>query len=200
MLINIMMKKEKTESILETAGRMFARYGLKKTSIDEMARLARVAKATIYNYFDSKDRVYLEVLKKEVDELIDKISISVFREKLTEKKLAVYGKARFQYMKRALNIINLEREGLEKKPPGAGIIRKNLFEREVRLIRSILNEGMEKGLFHLNDVSLAARAICHAFKGFEQEELFQEHNEKINNYLDELIRIIFSGLMSKNRC
>ena len=194
------MRKEKSESIIETAGRMFAKYGLNKTSIDEIARLARVAKATIYNYFGSKDRVYLEVLKKEVDEIIDKISISVIRERLTEKKLAVYVKARFLYMSRALNIMNLGWKGFEKKPPEARIIRKDLFEREVQLISSILNEGMGKGLFHLNDVSLAARAICHAFKGFEQEGLFQEHNEKINNYLDELIRIIFSGLMSKNRC
>ena len=200
------MKKGKSESILETAGRMFARYGLNKTSIDEIARLARVAKATIYNYFGSKDRVYLEVLKKEVDEIIDRISGSVIRETLTEKKLAAYVKARFLYMSRALNIMNLEWEGFEKKPPEARIIRNDLFEREVQLISSILNEGMENGLFHLNDALLAARAICHAFRGFDQEGLFQENTEKIDNYLDELIRIIFSGLSrkgvlrSKNRC
>ena len=191
------MKKEKSESILETAGRMFAKYGLKKTSIDEIAQLARVAKATIYNYFGSKDRVYLEVLKREVNEIIDRISVSVVREKLTEKKLAAYVKARFKYMGSALNILNLEREGCEKKPPEAGIIRNELFEREVQLIRSILNEGMENGLFYLNDVHLAARAISHAFRGFDQEGMFQEHTEKIDNYLGELIRIIFSGLRAR---
>ena len=190
------MKKEKSESILETAGRMFARYGLKKTSIDEIAQLARVAKATIYNYFGSKDRVYLEVLKREVNEIIDRISVSVVREKLTEKKLAAYVKARFKYMGSALNILNLEREGFKRKPPEAGIICKELFEREVQLIRSILNEGMENGLFHLNDTLLAARTINHAIRGFNQKEIFEEHTEKVDNYLVELTRIIFSGLRS----
>jgi len=63
------MKQEKLDSILDTAKKMFARYGLRKTSVDEVARMARVAKATIYNYFGSKDQVYLEVLRREMDEI-----------------------------------------------------------------------------------------------------------------------------------
>lgn len=193
------MDQKKSESILETAGKMFARYGLNKTNIDEIARLARVAKATIYNYFGSKDRVYMAVLKKEVNEIINRISISVAQEALTEKKLAVCLKSRFQCMGSALNILDIEREGFETNLPGVMLIRKNLFEQEVQLIRSILNEGMEKGLFHLKDALLTARAICHALRGFDREWLLQESAEKIDNYLDELIKIIFFGLMPKNR-
>ena len=43
------MKEEKLESILDTAKKMFARYGLRKTCLEEVARMARIAKATIYN-------------------------------------------------------------------------------------------------------------------------------------------------------
>ena len=63
------MKKEKVESILDSATKMFGRYGIQKTTLSEVASLARVAKATIYNYFGNKDQVYLEVLQREVDEL-----------------------------------------------------------------------------------------------------------------------------------
>ncbi len=41
------MKEEKLESILDTAKKMFARYGLRKTSLEEVARMARVAKAML---------------------------------------------------------------------------------------------------------------------------------------------------------
>ena len=51
------MKQEKLESILDAAGNMFGRYGIQKTSLHEIAQMARVAKATIYNYFGSKDQV-----------------------------------------------------------------------------------------------------------------------------------------------
>ena len=192
------MKEEKAESILNTAKKMFGRYGLQKTTLDEIARMARVAKATIYNYFGSKDRVYLEVLRREANEIVKKISLSVDQEVLPVDKIVAFARAKFQYMRQAINILNLEREGIEKLLPSAESIRNELFEREVNIIRSILEEGVEKGNFHLNNVSLAATAIGHGLRGFELNWLVQENDERIDCYLDELMNILFYGLMSES--
>ena len=193
------MKPEKLESILDTSKKMFARYGLQKTSLDAVARMARVAKATIYNYFGSKDRVYLEVLRREMDEIVEKVSVSVNQETSPKDKLVAFARAKFQYMQGAINILNLDREGIEKLLPSAEGIRSELFEREVNIIRSILNEGVEKGVFHTNNTLLTATAIAHAIRGFELNWLVQESEERIDGYLDELISILFHGLMSKKK-
>ena len=193
------MKEEKVQSILDTAKKMFGRYGLQKTTLDEIASMARVAKATIYNYFGSKDRVYLEVLRRETNEIVEKISSSVDQQVLPGDKLVAFARAKFRYMRQAVNILNLDREGVEKLLPGAESIRNELFQREVNIIRSILKEGVEKGIFHINDVPLAAMAIGHALRGFELNWLVQESEEKIEYYLDELMNIVFHGLMSEKR-
>ncbi len=193
------MKEEKAESILNVAKKMFGRYGLQKTTLDEIARVARVAKATIYNYFGSKDRVYLEVLRREANEIVEKISSSVDQEVLPGDKLIAFARARFRYMRQAINILNLDREGIEKLLPGTESTRNELFEREVNIICSILEEGAEKGIFRLNNVSLAATAIGHALRGFELNWLVQESEEQIEHHLDELMNIIFYGLMSEKR-
>ena len=189
------MKEEKAESILNTAKKMFGRYGLQKTTLDEIARVARVAKATIYNYFGSKDRVYLEVLRREANEIVKKISLSVDQEVLPVDKIVAFARAKFRHMRQAINILNLDREGIEKLLPSAESIRSELFEREVNIIRSILEEGVEKGIFRLNNVLLAATAIGHALRGFELHWLVQESEERIEYYLDELMNILFYGLM-----
>jgi len=191
------MKQEKFESILDIAKKMFARYGLRKTSMEELARMARVAKATIYNYFGSKDRVYMEVLRRESDEVVQKVSWSVAEESSPKDKLMAFARVKFQYMRRAINLLNLDREGIEKLLPAAEEIRNQFFEREVDIIRSILKEGVEEGVFHLRDVLLTARAIGHALRGFELNWLVQESEEQIDQYLDELMNIFFYGLMSK---
>jgi len=191
------MKPEKLESIMETASKMFSRYGLRKTSLDEVARMARVAKATIYNYFGSKDKVYLEVLRREMDEVVEKISSSVGQEASPKDKLITFVKAKFRYMREAINILNLDREGIEKLLPTAEGIRNELFEREVEIIRCIINEGVEKGVFHTNNTPLTATAIAHAIRGFELNWLVQESEEKIDYYLNELMAILFYGLMHK---
>ncbi|MCD4804677.1 MAG: hypothetical protein K8R07_03275, partial [Desulfobacterales bacterium] len=83
--------------------------------------------------------------------------------------------------------------------PKAESIRSELFEREVDIICSILEEGVEKGVFCLNNVPLAASAIGHALKGFELNWLVQESEEQIEHHLDELMNIVFCGLMSNKK-
>ena len=193
------MKQEKIESILSTARKMFARYGLRKTSIEEMARVARVAKATIYSYFGNKDQVYLEVLRREKNEIVDKESSLVDQEALPVDKLITFVKAKFRYMRHATNILNLDREGVENLLPSAESIRNELFESEVNIIHSILKDGVEKGVFHINDFLLTARAIAHALRGFELNWLVQESEEKVGHYLDELMSILFYGMMLEKK-
>ena len=193
------MKQEKVESILNTAGKMFARYGLRKTSIEEMARVARVAKATIYSYFGNKDQVYLKVLSQEKNEIVARESSWVDQEALPADKLVTFVKAKFKYMRQAKNILNLDREGIENLLPRAESIRNELFECEVDIIHSILKNGMEKSVFHINDFLLTARAIAHALRGFELNWLIQESEEKVGHYLDELISILFYGLMFEKK-
>ena len=194
------MKREKVITILDTAKKMFGRYGLRKTSIDEVAKIARVAKGTIYNYFGSKDQVYLEVLRREANEIMEKVSSSVAQEVSPDDKLLAFARAKFKYMRQAINILNLDREGIENLLPSAESVRNDFFEREVNLIHSILKEGIEKGIFHMNDIFLAARAITHSLRGFELNWLVQESQEQIDHYLDELMNIIFFGMMRKKKC
>lgn len=56
----------KRECILLEAGKMFARFGFKKTSIDEIAREAGVGKGTVYLAAESKEELFYQVLHREV--------------------------------------------------------------------------------------------------------------------------------------
>ena len=188
------MQQKKKEFILETASKMFVKYGLRKTNINEIAHFARVAKATIYNYFGSKDNVYIEVLKREANIIIDKLSSAAARETLPGKKLVAFAKAREQYMNKTLNILNLDQNITEGNMPDVMSIKVDLFKREVNLICSILNEGVNKKIFYITDVLLAAKTIRHALKGFEQQLANEDNDENIELYMDEFIKILFYGL------
>jgi len=55
------------ESILKAAKELFRKYGYHKTSVNEIARKARIAKATIYKYFDSKEQILDAILMDYLD-------------------------------------------------------------------------------------------------------------------------------------
>lgn len=61
------------ETVKKSARELFRKYGYHKTSVNEIAKKARIAKATIYKYFESKEQVldsivmdYLELNLKEI--------------------------------------------------------------------------------------------------------------------------------------
>jgi AcrR family transcriptional regulator len=58
--------QSKKECILGAAAKMFARFGLKKTSVEEIAKDAGVAKGTIYLAAESKEDLYYQTVHREV--------------------------------------------------------------------------------------------------------------------------------------
>lgn len=62
-------EKEIIRNTLIQKGReLFSTYGLKKTSITELTKAAGIAQGTFYNFFDSKEELYFEILELEESE------------------------------------------------------------------------------------------------------------------------------------
>lgn len=67
----------KREAILKAAEETFSSFGYKGTSVDKIAKFAKVGKGTIYNYFETKEDILLEIIhviirkmKEKADEVI----------------------------------------------------------------------------------------------------------------------------------
>jgi AcrR family transcriptional regulator len=63
----------KRKRILDSALRLFARKGFDATALEEVARSARLAKGTLYLYFEDKQDLYAQV----VLDLLDRLEASV---------------------------------------------------------------------------------------------------------------------------
>ncbi len=85
------MANERKIQIIKAAAKRFARHGLNKTTLDEVARDIRIGKATIYHYFTSKDDLYIETLKWEIELFLEQIkAIFNIESKRVEEKILDY--------------------------------------------------------------------------------------------------------------
>jgi AcrR family transcriptional regulator len=50
--------------LLEQSFKLFSTYGLKKTSIEEIARAAGISKGAFYIFYDSKEELFMEVVEQ----------------------------------------------------------------------------------------------------------------------------------------
>lgn len=59
-------EKEKINRALMKEGKLlFTQYGLKKTSVNELAKAADIAPSSFYNFYKSKEELYFEIIEQE---------------------------------------------------------------------------------------------------------------------------------------
>ena len=59
-------KKQQTRDLLFSRGKeMFVRYGLRKTSIEDLTKATGIGQGTFYRFFTSKEALFFEVLEQE---------------------------------------------------------------------------------------------------------------------------------------
>lgn len=69
-----MKNNDRKIQIIKAADKRFARHGFHKTNMDEIARDIRIGKPTLYYYFESKDALYIEVIKWEFENYLEMIN------------------------------------------------------------------------------------------------------------------------------
>ncbi|MGV9304026.1 TetR/AcrR family transcriptional regulator [Nonomuraea sp. NPDC003727] len=57
------------ERLLDTATRLFATQGLRKTSLEELTAPAGIAKTSLYAFFDSKEDLYFEAALRQSEQV-----------------------------------------------------------------------------------------------------------------------------------
>ena len=63
-------QNDKRTRILDAAQSLFLRYGVKRTALDDVVREARIAKGTLYLYFDSKDALFAAIAERLCAEML----------------------------------------------------------------------------------------------------------------------------------
>ena len=71
------VKEETKEKMIQSAMHIFAINGYNRANIDDISLHAGYGKGTIYNYFSSKVELFLEVIKKFVNDLVCDINSKI---------------------------------------------------------------------------------------------------------------------------
>ena len=136
-----MADKERKIQILKAAVKRFAKHGLNKTTLDEIARDLRIGKATIYHYFSSKEELFYETIKWEAAQYIDEINVIFNNEQISASQkfleYVIYKETTAQKFRLLyeLFLLLLKDESFEKEL----IILKELLADEEKIISNVLH-------------------------------------------------------------
>ncbi len=136
------MANEKRIQIIKAADKRFAKHGLNKTTLDEIARDLRIGKATLYHYFKSKDDLFFQTITWEVEQYITNITSTLTNSdqplNLRLLEFISYKENINQHSKLLYDMLIKIIEGYSLEAENK--ILNDLFREEENLLRSVLTE------------------------------------------------------------
>ena len=197
---NIFMKKNKEEikkKIINKARQIFGQYGFRKTTMDEIAQAAKMAKSSVYYYFSSKEDVFHLVVETEFEIFKKEITKSIEAVISPQEKLICYFKTRMRAFKRLVNFYSTFKDEYLEDYSLIQKIRASYDRYEIKMIKAILREGVAKGEFSVKNLRITAFAIVTAIKGLELPWAMEKDLRKIEKEIDNLSNILFYGIMKR---
>jgi AcrR family transcriptional regulator len=197
-------EKGRREDILKAATDVFASNGFYGANISDIAEKAGIGKGTIYEYFKSKNSLFIEVIKYNANLYTQNIEQRIntegsFREKLTsflrchvEFLTGNFQTARM-FLKNPVEFSLTKEEKVE--------LFNTLFaarDRIVSLIESILCQGLEEGLVLRVDTRFAADMFLEMASRCCLRVFIQNLAERqIENEQQMLLDLFMNGVASK---
>ncbi len=186
------------EVLLKTAQKLFARFGFNKTTVDEIASAAHIAKSTLYHHFESKEEIFRAVIEREGKTLAKRIRDAVEMAGTPQEKLRAYVIARMDHLRELANFYNALRDEYLEHYPFIESVRKKDFEDEMAMFQGILSEGVRKKVLNIKseDVEATAMAVITALKGLEYPWTVEAGIADINTHAEVLLRMLFHGILT----
>lgn len=190
-------KDEVKDAIVSVARSIFSRFGFKKTTMDEIAMASHKGKSSIYYYFSSKEDIFRAVVEKEASILKQELIHAINNADSPAQKLKAHVLIRMNTMGKLANFYSAIKDDYLSNLDFIEKIRKKYDLEEIQMMENILNEGVEDGIFEIEDTSLAAIAIVTALKGMEIPLFWGVEEKDVEHRLDHLIHILFNGVMKR---
>jgi AcrR family transcriptional regulator len=153
--------------LVDVARQLFAKMGVQKTTMNDIALASQKGRRTLYTYFKSKDEIYMAVIETELERLSDVMS-KVANEMLPpDKKLIKMIFARLDAIKEIVYRNGTLRAYFFRDIWKVEKARKKFDNKEIILIRNILSEGVAQGVFRIDDLDLTSMVIHCCVKGVE---------------------------------
>lgn len=187
------------DQLIDAARLLFARKGVERTTMNDIAKASKKGRRTLYTYFKNKEELFLVVVETELDTLLEKMK-EVMRKNLSpEKKVIELIYTHLDLVKEVVYRNGTLRANFFRDIWTVEKVRKKFDIEEFKLFQEVLKEGKEADVFDIDNIELTAALIHYCLKGIEVPYIrgyigADLDSETLN---DNVINIVFGALHKK---
>jgi AcrR family transcriptional regulator len=193
----IRLYQDVRSAIIKVAQEMFARYGFKKTTMDDIARALGRAKSSTYYYFKNKDELFQAVAGMEISRGKEELRKIADMRESPAKKFSAYIEDRILAVQSRASIYNFLAEEYLENYKKIEEVRTEIDREELAVIDEILKEGVRQRVFTIGDTHLTAMNILDVLKGLEYFYLKEKDVRNSRKKMKNLANILLQGLLRR---
>lgn len=190
--------KDKHEAILTAAFSLFGHYGYRRTSIDDIAQAAGIAKGTVYLYFKSKEEIFRALAQQLIDQMLTATETVRSSSAGITAQLRDMLDAKFGYFFELLHHSAHVRELLDAKNQLCADLFVQADRRYQRMLTEIIAQAEKRGELHLAAVELepdvAAELLTRSASGLGTYGTAAPTPPAFRRHLNALVRVFVVGL------
>jgi AcrR family transcriptional regulator len=185
----------KRDAILDAALKLFSQYGYRRTSIDDIAREAEIAKGTVYLSFKSKEEIFRALCECLIERSEDGVRAARAAGGPIDERLIGALDAKFGFLFETVYRSPHAAELMDSKNRLSADIFARAGRRYMKELREMIEEAKQAGELELSSMQLDADAVAQilvaAGHGIESAATSPA---QYHRRLREIVRVIVAGL------
>lgn len=155
---------EKKEALKKKIGKAamqcFAKYGLDKTTLDDIAKTVGMSKASLYYYYRNKEDIFLETAMDEGREFLAGLQQKTLLKKGIRNRIWFYLQSRFAYYANVLNMNRVSAATLNNLLPRFFELYDAMMRQEKEFLKTLIEQAINTGeLPKMNAAKIASILI-----------------------------------------
>lgn len=181
------------DKLIDIARQLFAHKGIENTTINDIAQAAEKGRRTIYTYFKNKKEIYNAVVESESEKVVSKLTEVLNLPIPPDQKLMEFIFQRFEAMKDLVFRNGSLRAVFFRDVRKVERARKATTPKEINILETILQEGVDKGVFRIKHVDKTAMVMLLSLQGLDVPYIRDNFSDlgieknKLRDYLNDFI-------------
>ena len=183
--------------LMQISRELYARYGFRKTTLNDIARELGMTKSSIYYYFGNKEEIFNQMISSDIEKWKKELSDFVGRQDSVQEKLAAYITKKMEIV---CSISDFYRSPIEEYHENFSLIEKLRAEtdkEEIGIIKEILGEGNRQGVFSVQDIDMTALNMLNILKGLEHYYIGRKKGRNLKKTMENMVSLFLNGLIKR---
>lgn len=188
---------DKKMRILQAAVKVFSENGFHEAKMEKIAEVADVGKGTVYEYFKSKEELFIEMFKVGSDYYMQQVNDEVNTASSAEEKLLKVMELHFRFMQENRDLARLimqEHHQINKNIQQWGHCQHN---EKINIITKIIAEGIENKEFKTSNPEVTAALIFAMVAATGGMVMFSPKQLKVEDILASIKEMLTDGIIIK---